>query len=354
MKTKFNNISIFNKKQTYFIADIGANHDGSLSRALKLIRLCAKAGANAAKFQHFKAETIVSDIGFKKLKKLSHQSTWKSSVFETYKKASINPDWTKRLYLECKRYKIDFLTSPYDKEYVDMVNKYIPAYKIGSGDITWLEIIKQIAKKRKPVILATGASNNIDVDRAIKEIIKYNKKIVLMQCNTNYTARKDNINYINLNVLKYFKNKYSDKIILGLSDHTLGHTSVLGAIALGARVIEKHFTDNNYRIGPDHKFAMNFNTWRTMVFESRNLENALGNGVKKIEYNERETVKVQRRSIRAVRNLKKGIKIDKKDIIMLRPCSSKGIPPYLSKKIIGKKITKMILKGDEIIWSKIK
>ncbi len=354
MKTKFNNISVFNKKKTYFIADIGANHDGSLSRALKLIRLCAKAGANAAKFQHFKAETIVSDIGFKKLKKLSHQSKWKSSVFDTYKKASINPDWTKKLYLECKKNKIDFLTSPYDTEYVDMVNKYISAYKIGSGDITWIEIIKQIAKKNKPVILATGASSDVDVERAIKEIIKYNKRIILMQCNTNYTAGNENFNYINLNVLKYFKKKYKDKITLGLSDHTLGHTTVLGAITLGARVVEKHFTDNNLRVGPDHKFAMNFNTWKTMVEESRNLENSLGNGIKKIEYNEIETVKVQRRSIRATRNLKKGIKIDKKDIIMLRPCSKLGIPPYLSKKIIGRKITKMILKGDEIIWSKIK
>ena len=131
---------------TYFIADIGANHDGSLARAKKLIKLCAEAGANAAKFQHFKAETIVSDYGFKSIKSQSHQRKWKKSVFEVYKDASINNKWNKELSKTCKRYKIDFLTSPYDLDYVDQVNKYIPAYKIGSGDITWTEIIEKISR----------------------------------------------------------------------------------------------------------------------------------------------------------------------------------------------------------------
>ena len=141
---------ISNNSQTYFIADIAANHDGNLKRALKLIRLAARAGANAAKFQHFKAETIVSDLGFRNLKKkLSHQSKWKKSIFQVYKEASINFNWTESLQNECKKYKIDFLTSPYDLEYVDMVDKFIPAFKIGSGDITWLEIIKKIAQKKK-------------------------------------------------------------------------------------------------------------------------------------------------------------------------------------------------------------
>ena len=143
---------ISQKNPSYFIADIAANHDGSLSRAKKLIRLCAKAGADAAKFQHFKAETIVSDYGFKKIGKISHQKNWKKSVFQIYKAASINNNWTKELKKECDKYKIDFLTSPYDLDYVDSVNKYISAYKIGSGDITWHEIIKKISKKGKTVI----------------------------------------------------------------------------------------------------------------------------------------------------------------------------------------------------------
>ena len=152
MKIKINKRIISQKSSTYFIADIAANHDGDLKRAKKLIKLCAKNGANAAKFQHFKAETIVSDYGFKKLGKMTHQKKWKQSVFETYKKASINPEWTPILYRECKKNNIDFLTSPYDLNYVDEVNKFIPAYKIGSGECNNYPLIEHIAKFKKPII----------------------------------------------------------------------------------------------------------------------------------------------------------------------------------------------------------
>lgn len=147
-KIKIGKTNIGGNYPTYFIADIAANHDGSLTRAKKLIKLCAKAGANAAKFQHFKAETIVSDYGFKKLGKLTHQKNWKQSVFEIYKKASIDPKWDKVLARECKKYKIDYLTAPYDLKYVDHVKKFVAAYKIGSGDITWHKIIEKISKKK--------------------------------------------------------------------------------------------------------------------------------------------------------------------------------------------------------------
>ena len=147
-KFKIGNTHIGDNSKIYFIADIAANHDGNLLRAKKLIRMCAKAGANAAKFQHFKAETIVSEAGFTNIGKITHQSKWKKSVFQVYKDASINPEWTRELKKECNKNKIDFLTSPYDLNYVDEVNKFIPAYKIGSGDITWKEIIIKIAKKK--------------------------------------------------------------------------------------------------------------------------------------------------------------------------------------------------------------
>ena len=261
-----------NTRKTYFIADIAANHNGSLKKALKLIKLCAFAGADCAKFQHFKAETIVSNDAFNKMKRLSHQKQWKKSVFEVYKKASINPQWTKILQKECKKHKIDFMTAPYDLNYVDDVKKYISAYKIGSGDITWKELISKISKKNKPVFLATGASNISEVTDAVKLILRSQKKLVLMQCNTNYTGSLENFNFINLNVLKTYKKIFKDKIILGLSDHTPGHLTVLGAVALGAKVVEKHFTDNNNQAGPDHKFSMNPKTWKLMVDETRILE----------------------------------------------------------------------------------
>jgi N-acetylneuraminate synthase len=340
-----------NLNRTYFIADIAANHDGNLARAKKLIRLAKKNGADAVKFQHFKAETIVSDYGFKKIGKLSHQNKWKKSVYQTYLDASINPNWTSILKKEADRCKIDFMTAPYDLNYVDMVNKYICAYKIGSGDITWKEIINKIAKKKKPVILATGASNLTEVRQAVKEIIKYNKKLVLMQCNTNYTDKIENFNFINLNVLKIYEEEFKNKIILGLSDHTKGHITVLGAIALGAKVIEKHFTDNNNRMGPDHKFSMNPKSWALMIKESRLLEKSLGYGIKRIEKNEKQSSVIQRRSIWANENIEKGKIITRKMLSILRPCPKKSISIFNLEKIIGKK-TKKNIKKFELITKK--
>lgn len=354
MRFKINKTLISENSKTYFIADIAANHDGSLKRAKKLIRLCAKAGANAAKFQHFKAETIVLNEGFKKIGKLDHQSKWKTSVFEVYKKASINPAWTEELVKECKKFNIDFLTAPYDLDYVDQLDKFLPAYKIGSGDITWKEIITKIAKKRKPVILATGASTLKETIDAAKLILKHNKKLVLMQCNTNYTNEKNNLNYINLLALKQFRKIFGNKIILGLSDHTEGHATVLGSISLGARVIEKHFTDNNNRSGPDHKFSMNPLTWKTMVQNSRDLEKSLGNGIKKLELNEKKSVIIQRRGVWSNKNLKKGSKLKLRDLKFLRPCPKKSISPFLINNYIGKKLTKNLKKNKLVTISCLK
>lgn len=348
MKFKINKKIISNENPTYFIADIAANHDGNLQRAKKLIKLCAKNGANAAKFQHFKAETIVLDEGFKKIGKISHQKKWKKSVFEVYKEASINPEWTKILHKECKKHNIDFLTAPYDLEYVDEVNRYIPAYKIGSGDITWKEIIIKIAKKNKPVLIACGASTLKETVNAVNTILRFNKKVILMQCNTNYTNELTNLNFINLKSLNKFKKIFKNKVLLGLSDHTPGHASVLGAIAMGARVIEKHFTDDNSRLGPDHKFSMNPRTWSEMVVASRQLEKCFGDGEKKIEKNEQQSVIVQRRGVWTKKKLRKGEKLRYEDIKFLRPCPKNSISPFEIEKYIGKKIKKNLNKNDLI------
>jgi N-acetylneuraminate synthase len=166
-----------------------------------------------------------------------------------------------------------------------------------------------------------------------------------MQCNTNYTGDKSNFKYINLSVLKNFKKKFKDAI-LGLSDHTPGHETVLGAVTLGARIIEKHFTDNNKNIGPDHKFSMNPRTWSEMVNSTRNLEKAIGSQIKKVENNEINTSVLQRRSIRVNKDVMKGQLLKKTDLEYLRPCPKDAIPPYEEDKIINKKITKNIRKGE--------
>ena len=156
---KIENKNIGLNYPTYFIADIAANHDSDLTLAKELIHSAAESGADAAKFQHFSAETIVSDYGFNSIgSQKSHQSSWKKSVYEVYKDASINLEWTPILKETCEEAGIHFFTSPYSFELVDHVDEFVPAYKIGSGDLTWHDIVRYIANKKKPYIIATGAS----------------------------------------------------------------------------------------------------------------------------------------------------------------------------------------------------
>ncbi|MCE5181771.1 MAG: N-acetylneuraminate synthase family protein [Anaerolineaceae bacterium] len=334
----------------YFIADIAANHDGDLERAKALIYLAAEAGADAAKFQHFKAETIVSDQGFRTLgSQKSHQETWKKSVFEVYKDASVSLDWTEALRETCKKAGMAFFTSPYAIDIVDSIDPYVPAYKIGSGDITWIEMIEYIASKKKPYIMATGASTMEDVHRAVSAALAINPMLCLMQCNTNYTASLENFKYIQLNVLRVYREMYPD-MVLGLSDHTPGHATVLGAVALGSRIIEKHFTDDVKRTGPDHAFSMDPITWRDMVDRTRELENALGVGIKRIEDNEKETVVLQRRAIRMGVNTTTGSILTRDHLTVLRPCPSDGLPPYLMGELVGKRIRRDISAGEHLRW----
>lgn len=340
--------------EPFFIADIGANHNGDLEKAKDLIYLAAESGAHAAKFQHFEAKTIVSKTGFDQLgNKQSHQSGWKKSVFEVYQDASIDLNWTQTLVETCKDAGVEFFTSPYSLELVDYVDSYVPAYKIGSGDITWPQIINKMGSKNKPLLLACGASTLDEVNMAVDTALKHTSDIVLMQCNTNYTASLENFKYINLNVLRTFRAMYPDAI-LGLSDHTPGHTTVLGAIALGANVIEKHFTDNNDNEGPDHKFAMNPNSWKEMVERSNELFLALGKSVKSVEENESETVVVQRRAIRVNKNLSRGSIIKEQDLICLRPCPTDAIEPYNLSEIIGRELDSDLSDGEYIRWNHLK
>ena len=350
-KIKIGNRLIGKGDPPYFIADIGANHDGSLERACKLIGLAKEAGADAAKFQNFMASQIVSKVGFENLgSKVSHQSKWKKSVYEVYEDASISQDWTPILKKKCLEVGIDYFTSPYDLKAVDHVDPYVDLYKIGSGDISWLEIIEHISSKKKPVLLATGASEMTDVVRAMNAIESYTTDIVLMQCNTNYTLDEDKYKHVNLNVLKTFSARFPDAI-LGLSDHTIGHATVLGAIALGAVFIEKHFTDSNLNEGPDHKFAMDPDSWRAMVNNANVVYYSLGNGVKTVEENEKEAKIVQRRCLRANQDLLEGDVLNFNHFVSLRPAPHDSFDPYEMKQLIGKKLNKGLKNGEHFTKS---
>ena len=338
--------------RTMFIADIAANHDGDLERAKKLCLLAKEAGADAAKFQHFKAKSIVSDKGFKNLgSQQSHQAKWEKSVYDVYDDASVPLDWTPELKSYCDEIGIDFFTTPYDLDYVDYLDNFVSRYKIGSGDITWHKILHKVASKGKPVIIATGASTIQEIIEAINILKSYNIEICLMQCNTNYTVNDENFKYINLNVLKTYKTLFP-KIELGLSDHTPGDITVLGAVTLGATIVEKHFTDDNDREGPDHPFSMNPKTWKEMVTRTRLLELSLGDTIKKVEENESETVVLQRRSIRITKDLPKYHVLQEEDLIEVRPCPQDAIPP--SKNIIGKTLNISLNKNDYLKYEYIR
>lgn len=338
---------------TYFVADIAASHDGELSRAVDLIGLAAEAGADAAKFQNFTAPEIVSDRGFAELGgKLSHQASWTKSVVEVYEEASIPHDWTPVLAQACADAGIDYFSAAYDFEAIDMLDPYVPAYKVGSGDIDWIEAIERAASKGKPMLVATGASSLGDVSRAVDAVYRHTRDLVLMQCNTNYTASLENFKYLNLNVLKSYSVLFPDAV-LGLSDHTPGHASTLGAIALGARVIEKHFTDDTGRDGPDHKFSMDPASWRDMIDRSRELEAALGGTFKRVEENERETAIVQRRAVRARQDLPSGHVIVRDDLAVVRPATPGAVTPPDVGLLVGMRLRRAIDRDEAIRWTDV-
>jgi sialic acid synthase SpsE len=351
MEIKIGSHTIGENHPTYFIADISANHDGLLDRARLLIQLAKEAGADAAKFQNFHAAKIVSDYGFKSMGgQISHQASWKKSVFQVYADASIPLDWTPILKEECDKAGIDYFSSPYDFEAVDKLDPYVPAHKIGSGDITWPEILEYIAGKGKPVILSTGASNIGEVQQAVHTILAINQQLVLLQCNTNYTASIENYNHIHLNVLKTYAAMFP-QVVLGLSDHTQGPATVLGAVALGARVIEKHFTDDNQRVGPDHPFSMTPATWREMVDRTRELERALGSADKMVGGNEKDTVIVQRRCLRAACDVPAGARLSREMIDVLRPATPGAIMPGEIGTVVGSHALVDIPMGKELRWT---
>lgn len=335
----------------YFIADIAANHDGDLERARDLIWKAKEAGADCAKFQHFLADRIVSAVGFAGMAgQASHQAGWRKSVVEIYDQYHTRRDWTSKLVETCEQADIDFMTTPYDFEAIDAFADIIPAYKIGSGDITFHAAVERVAKVGKPVLLATGAATMEETIEAVELILSHNRQLCLLQCNTNYTGSIENFASVNLNVLRSFAIRWPN-MVLGLSDHTPGHSAVVGAVALGARVIEKHFTDDNSREGPDHAFALNPVTWRAMIDATREVELALGDGVKRVEANEVETVVIQRRALRLTTDLPAGTALEKRHLEALRPCPHGACPPSRLSDVLGRPLETDKKAGEAVSWT---
>jgi sialic acid synthase SpsE len=354
MKNFFSkNIKIGNKfisenNPTYIIAEIGANFNGDIDVAKKLILAAKESGADCAKFQSFKSEKIVSPKGFASMKLKGVHGTWAKPVHEIFKDAEFPREWHKELFNYCKKNGIDFSTSPYDKEAVDLCMEIdVPFVKIGSGDITWLEMIEYIAKTKKPIFLATGDATMSEIDDAIRVIESTgNNQLVLMQCITNYPSK---IESANINVITNYQNSFN--LLTGYSDHSPGPVVALGSVALGAKVIEKHFTLDKKDKGPDHPHSMDKNDFKQMVDYIRELELAMGESRKVVVEEEEETVIVQRRSLYSARDIPSGKIIDKDDLIELRPAL--GLPPKFKNDIIGRIARQDIKIDTPINWNNI-
>lgn len=325
------------------IADIGANFDGDLDKAKRLALAVKEAGGDVVKIQSFLANKIVSGKGFASMKLKGIHGSWGRPVDEIFKEVEFPRKWHKQMADYCQSIGMAFSSSPYDFEAVDLMEEIgVDFYKIGSGDITWHEMLEYIARKGKPMILATGASTLAEVDEAVRVIEAIgNHNLILLQCITNYPSK---IESANINVLRTYKETFN--IITGYSDHSPGDTVVLGAVALGAKVIEKHFTLNKEDKGPDHPHSMNPEEFTKMVKNIRNLERALGSGKKEVVEEEAETVIVQRRSLYAKNAIRKGEVIKKEDIIELRPAL--GILPKHKSLVIGKKAGRNIEAGEPL------
>ena len=343
IKLKRNYIS--KNDDVYFIAEIGANFDGSLEKAKKLCLLAKESGADCAKFQTFKSEKIVSDIGFKKMDLKGVHGTWNKSIGDIFKDVEFPREWHSDVKKYCDSINIDFSTSPYDFDAVDLcVSLDLPFIKIGSGEITWLEMIEKISSTNKPIFLATGDASLSEIDEALRVIEKTgNKNVVLMQCITNYPSM---IESANINVLKTYESAFN--ILSGYSDHSPGDLVILGAVSLGATVVEKHFTDDKTLDGPDHPHSMNPNEFKSMVEKTKLLKKALGSSSKFVVEEENETVFVQRRGLYASKDISLGESFTLSNIEELRPAL--GILPKYKPKIIGRHSNKIIKKGEPIYW----
>ena len=333
---------------TYIIAEIGANFDGSLEKAKELAHAAHEAGADVIKFQSFLAKKIVSGPGFASMKLKGVHSTWGRPVDEVFKDAEFPRAWHQELAKFCRKLGTSFSSSPYDFEAVDLLDEIgVDFFKIGSGDITWPEMLVHIAKKGKPMILSTGASTLAEVDEALNIILATgNHQLALLQCITNYPSKPASAN---INVLKTYQTAFN--IITGYSDHAPGDTVVLGSVALGGRIIEKHFTLNKKDHGPDHPHSMDPAEFKLMVERVRTLETALGSSRKEVVAEEAETVIVQRRSLYAARKISRGQVITAKDIAVLRPAL--GILPKFKTLVIGRKAKKVIQAGQPIYWEEV-
>lgn len=333
-------------KKCFIIAEAGVNHNGSLKLAKKLVDAAKDAGADAVKFQTFKAEDVVTKAAG--MADYQKKNTGKNgSQLKMLKKIELSC----RDFIELKKYcdkkGIIFLSTPHTEDAVNFLKPLVSAYKVGSGDLTNLPVLKKIAAKKKPIILGTGMATLKEVKEAVETIKKCgNNKIIILHCTTNYPCL---LNEVNLRAMTTLKKEFN--LPVGYSDHTKNVFVPIMAIAMGASVIEKHFTLNKNMPGSDHKASLEPQELKEMVYNIRQAEKILGSAIKKPAESEKKIMKIARKSIVAKRDILKGEKITGSMLIIKRP--GIGIEPKYLNKVINKKTKKEVKKDQLISWKDI-
>ena len=320
-------------KRIFIIAEAGVNHNGKIRFAKNLIKEAAKSGADAVKFQTFKAETLVTKNA-KKAKYQISKGDKNNKQYQMLKELELTEKMHVECVKECKKNNILFMSSPFDISSVNFLLKLnLKIFKIPSGEITNLPLLKHIGSLNKKLILSTGMSNLKEIKEAIKTLIKYGtkkQKITVLHCNSDYPSPfKD----LNLRVINFLHDKL--KLDIGYSDHSIGIEVPIAVAALGGTVIEKHFTLNKNMKGPDHSTSIEPAEFKMMVNKIRNIEIAMGQSKKIVTNSEKKNIKIVRKSIYASQQINKNELFSYKNLSILRP--NLGISPMKIDNLIGKK-----------------
>ena len=328
----------------FIIAEAGVNHNGSIDLAHQLINVAVESGADAVKFQTFKADKLVS----KNAPKADYQKQTtdaSESQFEMIKKLELDIDAHKELITHCQEKKILFLSTPFDHNSIDLLdNLGLKIFKIPSGEITNLPYLRHIGSLNKQIIISTGMSNMVEIENALEILVDSGttkENITVLHANTMYPTP---IEDVNLNAMTTIADAFN--VRYGYSDHTLGIEVDIAAVALGASVIEKHFTLDKTMNGPDHKASLNPEELREMIVAIRNIERAMGDGIKKPSKSEQPNLIIARKSIVASCSIKEGEVFSKDNISVKRP--GIGISPMNWDSIIGSIATKNYQMDDLI------
>ncbi len=342
---KIGNKKISEDSPVFIIAEAGVNHNGRLDLALKLVDAAKEAGADAVKFQTFKAEGVMTEnVPMAEYQKKNTGKT--ESMLDMVRKFELKYEDFRKINKYCDRKKIMFLSTPHSgSESVDFLHSLkVPAFKFGSGDLNNLPVLRYAAKFKKPMILGTGMADMAEVKEAINCAKKAgNDKIIVLHCTTNYPCPVEEVN------LRAMQTMMRDlDVLVGYSDHTLGIQVPIMAATLGACVIEKHFTLDKNLAGPDHKASLEPGELKEMVGAVRNVEKILGSSIKKPMKSEKEIAKVARKSIVTLNHIKKGEIFSPENIGIKRP--GIGIEPKFFDKILGKKAKKDLQKDALVRW----